>query len=658
MDGDVLWSPGPEARERSRMGQLMTRVEQNHGVNLPDYDAFWAWSVDHIDLFYAELADFCDVRFDSPPDQVLTTLRVPDAEWFPGATLNYAEHVFRGMPADTVIHAVSEARGDADVTAAELTDMVGRIRAGLVELGIGKGDRVAGYMPHIPETVAAFLAVASLGAIWSVCPPEFGVNSVVDRLSQVEPKLLIAIDGYRFAGKDYDRREHVAQIRAALPSLQGAVWMPYLDEQAPAPDGMVPWSSLVDTPGGVTFEPVPFDHTLYVLFTSGTTGLPKAVPHSHGGPLLEHHKWLGLQADLGPGDRFFWFSTTGWVVWNITVSALTMGASIVVMDGSPTAFGLDKQWAMVERLGITHLGASTAYVLACKDADLHPGRDFDLSALRVGMVGGSPYPPDGWEWWYREVKADMLVGCSSGGTDVAGTFIGGSPLVPVYSGRQACVYLGVRVEAWNEEGQPVVGVPGELVVTTPLPSMPKALWGEGGLERLRETYYARFPDVWDQQDWVIFYENGSCSVIGRSDATLNRGGVRLGPSEYYAVLDAMPEVREALVVHVQTGSSKDGELMLFLVLEDGASYDDALQSRVKQELANRLSPRHVPDVVRIVPDLPKTLTGKRLEVPVRRILEGANPETVTSRGTLANPSALEAFISIAAERSTPASQRA
>jgi acetoacetyl-CoA synthetase len=306
---------------------------------------------------------------------------------------------------------------------------------------------------------------------------------------------------------------------------------------------------------------------------------------------------------------------------------------------------------MVQDLKITHLGASTAFVLACKDAGMHPGADFDLSSLRVGLVGGSPFPPDGWEWWYREVRDDILVGCSSGGTDVAGTFIGGSPMVPVYSGRQACVYLGVRVEAWDESGHSVVGVPGELVVTTPLPSMPKALWGDPDGVRLRETYYSDFPDVWDQQDWVIFYENGSCSVIGRSDATLNRAGVRLGPSEYYAVLDAFPSVTEALVVHVQTGTSKDGELVLFLVLADGEELDDVLLAEVRQQLSTRLSPRHVPDVVYAVPDLPKTLTGKRLEVPVRRILEGADPDTVTSRGTLANPEALEAFVELAARRS-------
>ncbi|MEO3861453.1 acetoacetate--CoA ligase [Acrocarpospora sp. B8E8] len=651
MDGDVLWTPPADAKQRTRMGQLMQRVEERYGVDLDTYDDFWQWSVDNVGTFYAELAEFAGVRFDTPPETVLTTLRVPDAEWFVGATLNYAEHVFRGMPGGTVIRAVSEVRGNHDVTADELRAMVGRIRRGLVEMGVGKGDRVAGYLPHIPETIAAFLAVASLGAIWSVCPPEFGVNSVVDRLSQVAPKVVIAVDGYRFGGKDFDRGDLVREILAALPSVETVVWLPYLRPDR-RPEGIRTWDDVFAEPGEVEFESVPFDHPLYVLFTSGTTGLPKAVPHSHGGPLLEHHKWLGLHADVGPGDRFFWFSTTGWVVWNISISALTAGASIVVMDGSPTHGGLDKQWRMIGDLGITHFGASTAFVLACKEAGMAPGKDFDLAPMRVVLVGGSPFPPEGWEWFYREVRDDILVGCSSGGTDVAGTFIGGSPLVPVRSGRQACVYLGVRVEAWDEAGKPVIGVPGELVVTTPLPSMPKALWGDDGATRLRETYYHNFPDVWDQQDWAIFYEDGSCAVIGRSDATLNRAGVRLGPAEYYAALEQMPEIHESVVVHVQTRSSKDGELMLFLVLADGARLDESLADRIKAELARRLSPRHVPDVIQAVADLPKTLTGKRLEVPIRRILEGADPDTVTSRGTLANPEALSPFVELARRRAT------
>jgi acetoacetyl-CoA synthetase len=655
MDGDVLWTPAADALETTKMGRFMAEVSKRHEVELGDYKSLWQWSVDHIDDFYSDLADFCDVRFESPPTTVLTTRRVPDAEWFVDGTLNYAEHVFRGMPEDVVMRAVSEVRGDFDVTAEDLRAQVGRIRKGLIELGVQRGDRVAGYLPHIPETIAAFLAVASLGAIWSVCPVEFGVNSVVDRLSQVEPKVVLAVDGYRFGGKDYDRREQVVEILGALPSVKSAVWLPYLTS-ATAPEGMLEWSDVFAVDGEVFFEPVPFDHTMYVLFTSGTTGLPKAVPHSHGGPLLEHHKWLGMHADLGPGDRFFWFTTTGWIVWNISISALTMGASIVVMDASPTAFGLDKQWRMVQDLGVTHFGASTAFVLACKDQGLRPGAEFDLSTLRSALVGGSPFSPEGWDWWYREVKADMLVGCPSGGTDVAGTFIGGSPLVPAYAGRQACVYLGVRVEAWNEAGQPVIGVPGELVVTTPLPSMPKALWGDPGGVRLKETYYQVFPEVWDQQDWVVFYENGSCSVIGRSDATLNRAGVRLGPSEYYAILDEFPEVSEALVVHVQTGTSKDGELCLFLVLKEGAELDESLLTKVRHNISSRLSPRHVPDVVQVVGDLPKTLTGKRLEVPVRRILEGADPESVTSRGTLANPGSLDEFVQLAAKRSLPSSE--
>jgi acetoacetyl-CoA synthetase len=653
MDGDILWTPPGDARERTKMGRLMTMVQQRHGVHFGDYQDFWRWSVDNLEDFYAELAEFSDVRFTDPPATVLTSRVVPDARWFPGGTLNFAEHVFRALPPGIVVTGVSELRDNTLWTAEDLRAEVGRIRAGLVRLGVQRGDLVAGYLPHIPETLAAFLAVASLGAVWAVCPPEFGVHSVVDRLGQVEPKVLLAVDGYRFGGRDFDRRAEAEMIRSELPSVETLVWLPYLNDSAP-PAGAVPWDEAFGTDGPVEFAQVPFDHTLYVLYTSGTTALPKAIPHSHGGPLLEHHKWLGIQADMGPGDTFFWFSTTGWIVWNLAVSALLTGASVVTYDGSPIYPDLRRQWQLVEELKITHLGASTAYMMGCMRAGLKPGAEFDLSSLRVGLVGGSPFPAAGWEWVYDAVKRDMLVGCSCGGTDVAGTFIGGAPLVPVRSGRHACVYLGVDVQAWDDRGQPVVGRPGELVVTTPLPSMPRALWGEAGGERLHETYYSTFPGVWDQHDWVIFYEDNSSSVIGRSDATLNRAGVRLGPSEYYAVLESMPEVAEALVVHLQDRNLEAGEIFVFVVLSGEHVLDDALEQRIRQRLASSLSPRHVPDAVLAVAGVPKTLTGKKLEVPVRRILEGAPAADVTSTGTLANPESIADFVRIAQQRGSEA----
>jgi acetoacetyl-CoA synthetase len=631
------------------MGHFMAAVSRRHSEELTTYDDFRAWSVEHLEDFYAELAGFCGVRFTDPPREVLTTRVVPDATWFPGATLNFAEHVFRALPSGPVITGVSEVRDTMIWSDEDLRRETSRIRNGLLELGVRQGDVVGGYLPHIPETIAAFLATASIGAIWAVCPPEFGVNSVVDRLGQVNPKVLLAADGYRFAGKDFDRRAEVETIRASLPTVQTLVWLPYLTYAAPAA-GARRWQDVFRTESELEFAAVPFDHTLYVLYTSGTTALPKAVPHSHGGPLLEHHKWLGLQADLGPGDTFFWFSTTGWIVWNLAVSALLTGAATVTFDGSPIYPDLRRQWQLVEELKITHLGASTAYLMGCMRAELKPGSSFDLSSLRVGMVGGSPWPAEGWEWFYRSVKPDIMVGCSCGGTDVAGTFIGGSPLVPVRSGRHACTYLGVDVQAWDTSGQPVVGEPGELVVTTPLPSMPKALWGEGGSERLHETYYSTYEGAWDQHDWVIFYPDGSSSVIGRSDATLNRGGVRLGPSEYYSVLENMPEVREALVVHLQDRNIEAGEIYAFVALTPGCSLNDALRKRITTTIASALSPRHVPDEVLAVTDIPKTLSGKKLEVPVRRILEGVATAGVTSAGTLANPDSIGEFVRIAQVR--------
>jgi acetoacetyl-CoA synthetase len=631
------------------MGRFMTAVSKRHDEPLRTYHDFQAWSVKHLDDFYAELAEFCGVRFTDPPREVLTTRVVPQAQWFTGATLNFAEHVFRALPTGTVVTGLSELRDTVVWSDTDLRREVARIRRGLLELGVGPGDVVGGYLPHIPETIAAFLATASIGAIWAVCPPEFGVNSVVDRLGQVNPKVLLAVDGYRFGGKDFGRRAEVETIRAALPSVQTLVWLSYLTDAA-APAGARSWREVFGTDGDLEFAPVPFDHTLYVLYTSGTTALPKAIPHSHGGPLLEHHKWLGLQADLGPGDTFFWFSTTGWIVWNLAVSALLTGAATVTFDGSPIYPDLRRQWQLVEDLKITHLGASTAFLMACMRADLKPGRDFDLSSLRIGMVGGSPWPAEGWEWFYRTVKPDIMVGNSCGGTDVAGTFIGGSPLVPVRSGRHACTYLGVDVQAWDDSGQRVVGRPGELVVTTPLPSMPKALWGQDGAGRLHETYYSTFEGVWDQHDWVIFYEDGSSSVTGRSDATLNRAGVRLGPTEYYSVLESLAEVREALVVHLQDGNVEAGEIYAFVVLTPGHCLDDTLRERITGTIASSLSPRHVPDALVAVTDIPKTLTGKKLEVPVRRIMEGASAAEVTSAGTLANPDSVQEFVAIARAR--------
>ncbi len=650
MQGDVVWVPPREARERSRMGRLLSRVEERHGVQLADYDEFRRWSVDNLEDFYAEMAEFCDVRFTDPPSQVLTTRSVPDAQWFTGATLNFAEHIFRALPAEgTVVTGVSEIWGRRTLTAVELRAAVGRVRAGLVRLGVSRGDVVGSILPHVPETLVAFLATASLGAIWAVCPPEFGVNSIVDRLGQVQPTILLAVDGYRFGGKDFDRAADVEAVRAALPSVEHLVWLSHL-EASPAPEGTLAWADVFGEDGPVEFVPVPFDHTLYVLYTSGTTALPKAIPHSHGGPLLEHHKWLGLQADMGPGDTFFWFSTTGWIVWNLAVSALLTGAATVLFDGSPVHPGLDMQWELIQELGITHFGASTAYLMGCQKAALTPGASYDLSSLRSVLVGGSPFPTEGWEWFYANVRDDVLVGCPCGGTDIAGTFIGGSPLVPARAGRHACTYLGVEVQAWNERGEPVFGEPGELVVTTPLPSMPKSLWGDPDGSRLRENYYATFPGVWDQHDWIICYEDGSSSVIGRSDATLNRSGVRLGPSEYYSVLESMPEIAEALVVHLQDRSRAEGEIALFVVLAPGRALDEPLRAEIRRRLGTALSPRHVPDVVEAVGDIPKTLTGKKLEVPVRRILEGTRVEEVTSAGTLANPDSLADFVRLAEER--------
>jgi acetoacetyl-CoA synthetase len=644
MDGTVLWSPKPDAWATTNMGRLIRAMEHKYDLKFDDYESFRAWTVDNIETFYAELAEAAGVIFHDAPTAVLTSREIPGARWFADATLNYAENLLAGLVDGLVITAVSETRERIEVSADELRDQVARIRAGLIELGVGRGDRVGAYLPHIPETIAAFLATASLGAIWAVCPPEFGVTSVVDRLSQVAPKVLLAVDGYRYAGKSFDRRDHVPQLIEALPSVESTVWLPYLFADAEPVEGARSWYEVFAKPAEMDFEPVPFDHPLYVLFTSGTTGLPKAVPHSHGGPLIEHYKWLALMADLHREETFFWYSTTGWMVWNLAPAALAVGARIVIMDGSPTFPGLEALWALVEDLGVNVLGASTGYVLACAEAGLRPGSNFDLSQLRSAMIGGSPLTPDGWEWWYREVRDDILVGSPNGGTDLVSTYVGGCPLVPVRSGRQACVYPGVHAEARDAAGRRVIEEPGELVVTTPIPTMPAQLWGDEDGSKTFATYYETFPGVYDQHDWVIFHEDGSWTVLGRSDATLNRGGVRLGPSEFYVVTSSFDEIAEAAVVHVQKTDHRDGQICLFLLMNPGYQLDDDLRTRIKSAISQRLSPRHVPDLLEAVPDLPRTLSGKLLEIPIRRILEGAAPESVVSAGALANPAALNWFI--------------
>ena len=651
--GEVLWTPPADVGETTQVGRYLGWLRQTRGIDHAGYEDLWQWSVDDLEGFWGSLWDFFGIRAHTPYKRVLGSREMPGAEWFVGSRLNYAEHML-GRDEDTdqvAVLARSQTRDPIDLTFGELREQVAHARAGLKRLGVGPGDRVVAYLPNIPETLVAFLATASLGAIWAACAPEFGPRSVIDRFGQLEPKVLLAIAGYRYGEKPIDRRAEVAEIRAALPSLEQTVHVPY----AGGPDDALPeslgWEQLLGESGPLEFDPVPFDHPLCVLFSSGTTGLPKAIIHRHGGILIEAYKNHGLSWDLQPGDRLLWFTTTAWMMWNALVSTLLLRASIVMLDGNPMYPDLGGQWRLGEELRPTFMGAVPAMLIACRKAGLPLREDFDLSSIRQFCAAGSPLPAEGYDWIYEQLGPDVLLNVGSGGTDVCTGIVQGSPLQPVYRGEIAGCCLAVDVAAYDEQAQPVVGELGELVIRSPMPSMPVGFWGDPDGSRYRAAYFEFFPGVWRQGDWIMFTERGSCVITGRSDATLNRGGVRLGTGEIYSVVEGLEEVSESLVVHLEDPEGGPGEMILFVTLAEGVELGDELRERIAAELRGARSPRHAPDTIEAVPTIPKTLTQKKLELPVKRILLGESPDEVASRDALADPAALDAFVDFASQRS-------
>jgi len=662
----VLWSPPPGIRERSRIGHYLDWLPKARGQRFEGYDELYRWSVDEPGAFWRSIWDHFEVIAHEEPSAALADARMPGASWFPGATLNYAEHALRlpgRAPEDVVVIGRSQTRETSTLTATELRDAVARCRAGMANLGVGRGDRVAAFLPNIPEAIVVMLATASLGAIWSSCAPEFGIRAVTERFSQIEPRVLFSIDGYRYGDRDVDRRGELEEIRTALPSLEATIVVPYLDPvgarhvpQAISWGELLEHTTLVGVPGpqgeppAMEFEAVPFDHPLYILYSSGTTGLPKPIVHGHGGILLEHFKALGLHTDLGSGDRFLWFTTTGWMMWNYLVSGLLVGSTVVAFDGNPAYPDLAALWQVAAETRTTYLGTSAPYLMACRKAGLTPARDLDLAALRGVGSTGAPLPASGFEWVHDAVSDAIPLGSLSGGTDVCTGFLGPSPLVPVWSGEISCRMLGARVEAFDEQGRSVIGREGELVITAPMPSMPVALWGDADGSRLREAYFSTFPGVWRHGDWLTITDRGSCIVTGRSDATLKRGGVRIGTAEFYGIVESLPEIADSLVVHLDDAGGGPGELLLFVVPRDGQLLDGALRGRINAALREELSPRHVPDAIIGVPSVPRTLSGKKLEVPVKRILLGSPPDAAASKDALADPRSLAPFEALARER--------
>ena len=638
---EVLWEPTPEARQTTVVGRYLSWLEATKGLAFADYDALWRWSVDDLAGFWSSIWSFFELPAAEAPGAVLRHPAMPGTEWFPGLHLNYAERALATTGSGVAVIACSQSAPTVELTWDDLRDQVGRCRRGFQRLGVGRGDRVVGYLPNGPQALVAFLAAASLGAIWASCPPEFGVRSVIDRFGQLDPTVLLMVHRYRYGEREIDRGTEVETIIGQLPSLRHVF---DVEDQ---------WGDLLAEQGELAFEPLPFDHPLYVLFSSGTTGLPKAIVHGHGGILLEHLKSLALHHDLGPGDRFFWFSTTGWMMWNLLVSGLCVGSTIVLFDGNPTWPDLGTLWRLAAETRITVFGVSAPFLMSCRSHDIHPREAGDLSSLRSLGSTGAPLPTSGFEWVARELPGIWLTSVS-GGTDVCTAFVGGSPLVPVVAGEISCRYLGARVEAFDEAGHSVVGEQGELVVTAPLPSMPVGFWGDHDGRRYREAYFSRYPGVWCHGDWLTITDRGSCIITGRSDATLNRGGVRLGTSEFYAVVETMPEISDSLVVHLDDEDGGPGQLLLFVELAPGARLDDEVRGRIGAALRSALSPRHVPDRVDAVPRIPRTHSGKKLEVPVKKILRGATPSEVASPGALADPTALEAFVALAKQLAKPA----
>ncbi len=649
--GELLWEPSPESVERSQMTRYMRWLADERGLSFDDYEALWRWSATEIEDFWASIWDFFEVQAADPYSEVLAERRMPGAEWFGGTRLSYPEHIFRNRDdSDVAVRHASELRELGRVTWGELRDQVARAAAGLRAVGVERGDRVVAYMPNIPETLVAFLATASIGAIWSSCSPDFGASSVVDRFAQIEPRVLFCVDGYRYGGRDFDRTDVVAGLQGAMPSLERTVVLPYLDAD---PDlsklqPAITWDELLASgeDAALEFEQVPFDHPLWVLYSSGTTGLPKAIVQGHGGILLEQLKKLNLHVDAQEGDRLFWFTTTGWMMWNFLVGGLLTPASIVLYDGSPGHPDMGVLWDLAERTGTTCFGTSASYIAACMKAGVEPSAGRELSNLRSVGSTGSPLSPEGFEWVYEHVGRDTWLFSTSGGTDVCTAFVGGVPLLPVYRGELQGRALGAKVEAFDSDGNSIIDEVGELVITEPMPSMPLYLWGDADGSRYHASYFDVYPGVWRHGDWIEITSRGTAIIYGRSDSTINRQGVRMGTSEIYRAVHGVSEVADALVVDIPKPGT-EGWMPLFVVLGEGETLSDELTAEIKRSIRELCSPRHVPDVVYEIDEVPRTLSGKVLEVPVKRILTGTAPEQAASRDSLANPRSLDYFVELA-----------
>jgi acetoacetyl-CoA synthetase len=648
-EGTLLWEPSEEMKRQANITHYMQWLESEKGLHFDDPEKLWEWSVSSLEDFWASLWEYFHIKTSKPYSAVLNGRKMPGAQWFPGAELNYTEHVFRNATSSRpAILFQSESQPLIEISWDELYQKVCTVAQALRAMGVQRGDRVVCYMPNIPESAIAFLASASLGAIWSSCSPDFGTRSVIDRFQQIEPKVLFAVDGYRYHGKAIDRRSTIAELQQSLPTLQKTVLVSYLFPELSAEgyNHAMLWQDMPPATSELAFEQVPFDHPLWVLYSSGTTGLPKAIVQGQGGILLEHIKSLYLSLDLKNDDRFFWFTTTGWMMWNLLLGGLLVGTTVLLYDGSPSYPDMNALWEYAEKSGMTFFGTSAGFILACMKAGIEPGKTYNLSRLRGIGSTGSPLPPEGFRWIYDRIKRDIWLASVSGGTDVCAAFLGGSILYPVCAGELQCRSLGAKVESFDETGKPLIDEMGELVITEPMPSMPLFFWNDQQNKRYRESYFDVYPGVWRHGDWVKITSRGSAVIYGRSDSTINRKGIRMGSSEIYRVVEDIPEIIDSLVVGVERPGG-DYYMPLFVVLRPGTELDDALKANIRDKIRSSLSPHHVPDEVIAIAEVPRTLNGKKLEVPIKKLFMGAPLEKAFSVDSMSNPQAMQYFIEFA-----------
>lgn len=644
-EGALLWEPSDELKREANISHFLQFLLNNKKLSFDSYKDLWKWSVTNLEDFWVSIWEFNGIQASEPYRQVLSDRKMPGAKWFVGSKLNYVEQVFRWADLETpALKFQSEIRPLSEISWGELSQKVASVSTALRNMGVKCGDRVVAYLPNMPETIIAFLACASIGAVWSSCSPDFGFRSVTDRFRQIEPKILFAVDGYQYGGKKFDCEQTVATLQKSLPTLEHTILVPYLNpsKKSYPIENLLVWDDLVKESGALIFEQVDFNHPMWVVYSSGTTGLPKPLVHSQGGILIEFLKFTGLHVDVRPRDSFFWFSTTGWVMWNIMQGGLLLGSTSVLYDGSPGYPDMNVLWDLAEKARVTAFGASAAYITSCMSQKMLPGITRDLSALRVVGSTGSPLSPAGFKWVYDSVKEDLLLASVSGGTDPCTGFLGSCPLLPVRAGELQCRCLGVKAEAYDEKGNSVVDQVGELVITEPMPSLPIYLWNDPENKRYIESYFEVFPGVWRHGDWVKITDRGSAVIAGRSDSTLKRMGVRMGSSEIYGVVDELPEIAESLIVGFE--NSKGKYIMpLFVVLKEGFEFNDALKNKIRNAIRNALSPRHVPDEIYEVMSVPKTLNSKRLEVPVKKILSGVPLEKAVNVDSMMNPESLKFF---------------